>query len=215
MTYASRNRWLFTLAALAGPAFAWASGTLEALLQQRRHDVSRWQVQPLAGKAAAASGGDIAQIGRIAARTAVRFADGRVQWYAVAGYREVLVSAHTVDAGAAVTGSDARLESRDVFALGCEPMARIDDAQRWRARRRLAAGEALCATNLEPAPEVERNRAVTLSARSGGIEVSRVLVALNDARAGERVRLRDASSGASLIGIVTGAGQARIPGEGR
>jgi len=192
---------------LAWPAFA-GTQTLEQLLHERRADVARWQVQPLANEAGATRDFANARLGRIGARTPVRFADGRVHWYAVAGFRDVLVSARAVESGAPVSATDTRVESRDVLGLGCEPVAELKS--RWRARRRLAAGEVLCDSTIEPAPDVERNRAVTLSAHSGGIQVSRVLIATGDAHAGQRVRLRDKSNGDSLIGIVTGPGAARI-----
>ena len=194
-------------AGLVWPAFA-GTRTLEELLRERRADVVRWQVQPLAQGASADADFANAQLGRIGARTPVRFADGRVHWYAVAGFRDVLVSARAIESGAPVSASDTRLESRDVLTLGCEPLPKLES--RWRARRRLAAGEVLCDSTIEPAPDVERNRAVTLSAHSGGIQVSRVLIATGDAHAGQRVRLRDKSNGDSLIGIVTGPGAARI-----
>jgi flagella basal body P-ring formation protein FlgA len=194
-------------ASLAWPAFTGTQG-LEELLRERRADVSRWQVQPLANEAGATRDFANARVGRIGARTPVRFADGRVRWYAVAGFRDVLVRARSIESGAPLSDADTRLESRDVLALGCEPVAAIE--LRWRARRRLAPGEVLCDSTIEPAPDVERNRAVTLTAHSGGIQVSRVLIATADARAGERVRLRDKSSGDSLIGIVTGPGAASV-----
>ena len=196
---------------LAGVA---AAGTqaLEELLRARAPAVTRWQVQPLTREPVGAEFNG-AQLGRIASRTAVRFADGRVRWYAVSAYREVLVTGRAFEGGEAVNAADARLESRDVLALGCEPLPQLDPAQRWRARRHLGAGEVLCSSTIEAAPDVERNRAVTLSAQRGGIQVSRVLIASNDARRGERVRLRDHSSGDVLVGIVTGPAAARIAGE--
>ncbi len=207
---ALKHRVLAGLAmSLAWPAFAGTQG-LEELLRERRADVARWQVRPLANEAGATRDFANAQVGRIGARTPVRFADGRVRWYAVAGFRDVLVSARAVESGAPLSASDTRLESRDVLTLGCEPVAELD--ARWRARRRLAAGAVLCDSTIEPAPDVERNRAVTLTAHSGGVQVSRVLIATADARAGERVRLRDRSSGENLIGIVTGPGAARLSG---
>jgi flagella basal body P-ring formation protein FlgA len=198
----------------AAPAWPASAGTssLEELLRERRPEIASWQVQPLSNPAAGVEPAAIANVGRIGARTPVRFADGRVSWYAVAGYREVLVSARAIEGGGSLSAADARSESRDVLTLGCEPVAGLEATQRWRARRRLAAGDVLCDSTVEPAPDVERNRAVTLSARSGGIQVSRVLTAASDAYAGERVRLRD-SSGVTLIGIVTGPGAARVAGE--
>jgi flagella basal body P-ring formation protein FlgA len=184
---------------------------IEALLRAQRPDVDRWQVQPLTDKVPATA--EAVQAGKVGARTAVRFSDGHVRWYAVEGYRDVLVSAHRIEGGATVRGADARLESRDVLPLGCAPLLELPATQAWRARRAVAEGEALCASNVEPAPDVERNSPVTLTARNGGIQVSRVLTASSDARTGERVRLRDAATGVNVIGIVTGPGAARVAGE--
>ena len=215
------HRWRFLVVAaacLAAPVLGGTPGTIEpstieVLLRARRPDVDRWQLQPLVDNAPA--GVAAVKLGRVAARTPVRFADGRVRWYAVEGFREVLVSTHRVDAGANLRAEDARPESRDVIALGCEPLLALAPARHWRARRPLAAGEALCASSVETTPEVERNSPVTLTASRGGIEVSRVLTAASDAHAGEQVRLNDSAKGVSLIGIVTGPGAARIAGEMR
>lgn len=214
MNHALRNRLIFAslAASLLCPMLACGAGTLEEVLRERRPDITRWQVQPLAGKNAPSVG--VTEVGRIGPRTAVRFADGHVRWYAIAGFRDVLVSAHAIEGGAPISAIEVRSESRDVLSLGCEPVSELRAEARWRARRRLAPGEVLCESTIEPAPEVERNRAVTLSARSGGVEVSRVVFAAHDARAGELVRLRDAQ-GVNLTGIVTGTGRARISGEGK
>jgi flagella basal body P-ring formation protein FlgA len=107
-----------------------------------------------------------------------------------------------------------RLAERDIVGRGCEPLTALDARTRWRATTRLSSGEMLCARGVEPAPDVERARKVVLSAQRGGIEVSRVLVAADDARAGERVRLTDSSSGDVFVAIVTGAGTARAPTPG-
>jgi flagella basal body P-ring formation protein FlgA len=202
-------------AAIAGVApvtmAATPSSGVEALLRAQRPEVERWQVRPLAENVPVTA--EAVRLGKLGVRTAVRFSDGRVRWYAIEGYREVLVSAHRIESGVAVGGEDARLESRDVIALGCAPLRELPQTKGWRTRRALAEGEALCASTIEPSPDVERNGPVKLTAGSGGIQVSRVLTAASDARTGERVRLRDAATGISLIGIVTGPGAARVAGE--
>jgi flagella basal body P-ring formation protein FlgA len=201
----------FVAAWLAWPAAA-GTGALEELLRARRPEITRWEWRSLSKEAAASESTAIAEVGRVGTRTPVRFADGRVSWYVVAGYRDVLVSSRVVEGGTAVAAADTRPESRDVLTLGCEPLAALDASQRWRARRRLAAGEVLCDSTVERAPDVQRNHAVTLSAQSDGIQVSRVLTAASDANAGERVRLRD-REGVTLVGIVTGPGAARVAGD--
>jgi flagella basal body P-ring formation protein FlgA len=186
---------------------------LEQLLREQRPDVLRWQVNALSETAAAPKESGIAGVGRLGARTAVRFADGRVRWYAVVGMKPVLVSAHAVERGAEFNSDDAQLAERDVLALGCDPVNLVDASRRWRAARRLAAGVALCARDIEAVPEVERDQPVTLNARRGAVNASRVFTAASDAQHGERVRLRDRASGVVVVAIVTGPGAARLSEE--
>lgn len=221
MAHTLLHRCVFALgfAALPWAALATASEVaarpeqaIELRLREQRPDVTHWQLQPLSETASPVDAA-VTGIGRIGARTAVRFADGRVRWYAVSGLREVLVSAHVVERGAAFDATDAEAAERDVIALGCEPLAKLDAARRWRAARRLSAGTALCARDVESVPEVERDRPVTVNAQRGAIHASRVLTADSDARAGERVRLRDRTSGDVVVAIVTGPGAARLSEE--
>jgi flagella basal body P-ring formation protein FlgA len=200
----------FAVFAAAGVAAGADASTLEQRLRAARPDVVRWQLRPLDARAGTRAG-DIAAVGRVAARMPVRYADGHVAWFAVAAFKPVLVSAHTLETRAVVTARDATSAERDVLALGCEPLGTLAPNVRWRTTRRLATGEPLCASTVEPAPDVERDAAVTLTAQRGAIRVSRVLTADSDARAGERVRLRDRDSGATLMAIVTGPGHARDP----
>jgi flagella basal body P-ring formation protein FlgA len=185
--------------------------SLQRRLRAQRPDVSRWQISPI-GSAQPAAAAEIAAVGRIAPRTAVRFADGRVRWYAVAGFRSVLVSKVPLERGAAVNPQATDLAEHDVIGLACEPVV-ADALPGLRTTRRLAAGDALCAGALEPAPEVQREHRVTLNARQGAVSVSRPLTATTDARLGERVRLRDRATGATVIAVVTGPGEARLAQE--
>jgi len=211
----SNRQFAVVCAAWAGVAAASSVAievALEQHLREQRPDVLRWQVHPLSETAPALGHAGIAGVGRIGARTAVRFADGRVRWYAVAGVKPVLVSAHAVERGAEFNAEDAQLAERDVFALGCEPVD-LDASRRWRAARRFAAGVALCARDIEAVPDVERDQPVTLNARRGAVNVSRVFTAAADAQFGERVRLRDRASGTVVVAIVTGLGSARLSEE--
>jgi flagella basal body P-ring formation protein FlgA len=185
--------------------------TLEQRLHAARPEIQRWQTQPLDARAGSRPEAVVVAVGRVAARTPVRYADGHVAWFAVAGFRSVLVSNRTVEARESISARDAVTEERDVLALGCEPAATLDEGTRWRAVRRLTTGAPLCTQDLERAPDVERDRSVTLSTQRGAIRVSRVLTAAADAHAGERVRLLDRESGATLMAIVTGPGVARDP----
>jgi flagella basal body P-ring formation protein FlgA len=203
-----------TLAALvfAPPSHAGADASLERALRAQRPDVERWETQP--HDASLATDSEVVAVGRIGARTAARHRDGRVRWYSVTGYRAVPVITQSVEPGATLDVAVTRVEQREVVADACIP-ADFAAGGRWRATRRLAANAALCAHDVELAPDVERERPVTLTVERAGVSVSRELTAAADARAGERVRLRDRASGANLIAIVTGPGTARVLQEHR
>lgn len=203
----SASMLLASLAATAGDVPA----VLDQQLRAAHPEILRWQTEPLDARASARGDTGIVAIGRVGARTPVRYADGHVAWFAVAGFRPVLVSAHTLEANTPVDARDTGLEERDVLSLGCEPVASLDTHVRWRTTRRLTTGTPLCTNGLERAPDVQRDQAVTLTTQRGAVRVSRVLTAATDARAGERVRLRDRDSGATLMAIVTGPGLARDP----
>jgi flagella basal body P-ring formation protein FlgA len=187
------------------------TAALEQRLSSARPDILRWQTQPLNAVTDARREADIIAVGRVAARVPVRYADGHVAWFAVAGFRPVLVSTHALEIRSAIEARDAAFEERDVLVLGCEPLSSLDPATRWRTTRRLGTATPLCAGDLERVPDVERDRPVTLTTQRGAVRVSRLLTAAADARAGERVRLLDRNSGDTLIAIVTGPGHARDP----
>jgi len=207
--------WLAASAAmLACAAHAGESATpaLEARLRAQRPDVIRWEMRVSETRANPKEGdAAIVRVGHIAPRTAVRFADGRVRWYAVAGFAPVLLSNRIVEAGAALAAADTARAERDVIALGCEPLTHIDSDRRLRVTRRIASGAPLCIDAVQAAPQVERNRPVVLRAQRGPVSASRVLTATRDANTGERIRLRDPASGATVVAVVTGQGVARDP----
>jgi flagella basal body P-ring formation protein FlgA len=218
---ANLSAYLLAVVALASGARPWtalaSSGAIDVTLEQRLHeqrpDVLRWQVRALSEATAVTADAEIAGVGKIGSRTAVRFVDGRVRWYAVAGMGQVLVSAHAVERGAALDAADAQLAERDIVALGCDAVRELDASRRWRAARRLATGDPLCARDIEVVPDVERDRPVTLNAQRGVVSASRVLTADSDAHFGERVRLRDRASGVVVVAVVTGPGAARLSEE--
>src|SRR6185503_21045809 len=85
-------------ATLAAPADVEA--VLLEKLRMRYPDVTRWEVKPFdrVNTATAPSDGDKLEIVALGSRTAVRVGR-RVQWYAVAGFREVVSAARRAAAG--------------------------------------------------------------------------------------------------------------------
>jgi flagella basal body P-ring formation protein FlgA len=187
--------------------------SLEQRLREQRPDVVRWEITPIASsRSATPEAASISAIGKIGARTAVRFSDGRLRWYAVAGFRSVPVSTVALERGASVRLQLTELAERDVIASRCDPLMWNAESL-WRTKRRVAAGEALCAHVLETPPAVQREKPVTLHVRRGAVDVSRSLIAAADARVGESVRLRDRVSGDTVTAIVTGPAEAQISKE--
>jgi flagella basal body P-ring formation protein FlgA len=196
--------WVLSLAACAAASGA----TLEESLRAQRPDVERWEIAPLEARGEGAGATEVRELGRVGPRTAVRFADGRLRWFAVAGFAPALTAVRALDAGERAAPGDFTLAARDVIASGCEPSSALAAGQRWRLRARLTEGAVLCARMLEPVPDIERAQPVTLISNRPPIHITRVLHAVEDARRGERVRLRDAD-GNTIFAKATGIGTAR------
>ena len=71
------------------------------------------------------------------------------------------------------------------------------------------AGEPLRASMVRPALLIRKGQTVILTVAKSGLEISVQVEALEDAKSGDQVKLRNPESGKSLAGIVTGRGAAR------
>jgi len=121
-------------------------------------------------------------------------------------FRPVLVARHALVRGDVVDGDTAELAERDVLALG---YGHLDDLGRYaqsRVLRPIAEGAAIAPTAVAAPLLVERGATVTLLARGNAIDVRATGIAVEDGSAGMRVRVRNASSGRTVDGIVDGPG---------
>jgi flagellar basal body P-ring formation protein FlgA len=116
-------------------------------------------------------------------------------WLRVEARRKVLVATEALPAGSAVGASAFALELRDVAALSGAPLAADARTGPLRLRRPLDRGQALLASDVEPAPAVTRNQDVTVLVRTGAIQVEAPGVALSDGKLGAVVRVRNPRSG--------------------
>jgi flagella basal body P-ring formation protein FlgA len=124
----------------------------------------------------------------------------------VALFRPVLVAKHALVRGDTVDGDTIELAERDVLALG---YGHLDDPARYagsRVLRPVAEGAAIAPTAIAAPLLVERGATVTLLARGHAIDVRATGIAVEDGSAGMRVRVRNASSGRTVDGIVDGPG---------
>jgi flagella basal body P-ring formation protein FlgA len=76
--------------------------------------------------------------------------------------------------------------------------------------RNLRTGEPLRTADLRPALLIRRGSGVLLTVvTSGGVEISIRVEALQDARMGEKIQLKNPDSGRLMNGVVTGPNTAR------
>jgi flagella basal body P-ring formation protein FlgA len=124
----------------------------------------------------------------------------------VALFRPVLVASRALVRGDVIDADTAALAERDVLRLG---YGHLDDPARCagsRVLRPIAEGAAIAPTAIAAPLLVERGATVTLLARGHAIDVRATGIAVEDGSAGERVRVRNASSGRTVDGIVDGPG---------
>jgi len=124
----------------------------------------------------------------------------------VALFQPVLVARRALVRGDTIDTDNTALAERDVLQLG---YGHLDDPARLtgaRVRRPIAQGAALVPTAVSPPLLVERDATVTVLARGPAIDVRASGVALDDGSAGERVRVRNISSGRTVSGVVDSAG---------
>jgi len=121
-------------------------------------------------------------------------------------YTPVLVAKRALVRGDVIGADTTELAERDVLALG---YGHIEDPARYlgsRVTRPVAQGAALPPAAIAEPLLVERGATVTLLARGPAIDVRAAGIALEDGAAGARVRVKNASSGRTVDGVVDGPG---------
>lgn len=117
----------------------------------------------------------------------------------------VVVTRHPLARQHPLTLDDLRVETREVSGLDAVPM----DPQHYVGmvtRRRLPAGEILRPQLVQPPRVIRRGDPVIIEARSGNIAVRVHGTALMDGRRGQRIRVKNASSGRVIQASVAAAG---------
>lgn len=122
----------------------------------------------------------------------------------------VLVARRSLQRGEVPVATDFDLTRRRVPGLATAFVTKPDALDGRRLRRTIAAGEPLAASLLESLPLVRRGQSVTAFTRATGIEVRSVAEAMANAAAGERLRMRNPSTGRLLDGTVQPDGTVEI-----
>jgi len=122
----------------------------------------------------------------------------------------ILILRHAVARESVLTAADVTVVSRRVTGLGTAYLSSSAELNGRSARRTLAAGTALTLDMLTPDLIVHRGQEVTLVVQAAGIEVRAMGHALEDASAGARIHVANASSRKIVEGVVESADTVRV-----
>jgi len=117
-------------------------------------------------------------------------------WFSVRAMQKVWVARQPRAAGEPLQEADFRSDVHDVAALSSAPVnLHAEPLRTLRLRRPIDAGRPLLSAQVETRPAVLRNEPVAVKLISGAISIETNGVALDDARVGQYVRVRNSASG--------------------
>ena len=121
----------------------------------------------------------------------------------------VLVAKSTIVNGQVATADlvESRLESVNTY--GPQPLVNVIEILGLEATRTIRAGQRLNASDFIAADLVRKNETVRLTIKRGALEITVEAIALENAKIGEQVLLKNPDSGKEIRGIVTGRHAAR------
>lgn len=123
---------------------------------------------------------------------------------------DVLVMRRAVGRGEPIGAGDVRVQSRVLPGLTSPYISRPADLTGRLTRRPIPEGTAVTADALNAALLIHRGQAVTLTARAGGFEVRAPGLAMADAAAEQRVRVRNLNSLKIVEGVADTEGVVRV-----
>ena len=224
----ARNVLLMSLLSLSGaPAIAQGFGadaiavaerSLRQALASTYPQVEEWTIEPLVGKRHRAGMQETddarASVVHVGKRSAVRLmwdAERRVEsttvWFAVNGVQSLPTALQDIRTGAALSPEMVGHSSHDVFAAACTALSSPAVLTGMRAKRRLHAGDAVCAEAIEPRPPVARGESVVVRSTAGAVTITAKAVAQQDGALGQVLRVKNPASGEVYLAAVSGAGE--------
>lgn len=128
----------------------------------------------------------------------------------ISDIRPVLVLSRSAQRGETLDRSLLSLQERDVGSLPFGYLTDLGQIQGQLLRRAASAGSVLTPELVEAPRLVRRGDLVTVTARTGGIEIRTQGKAMRDGVRGERIPVENASSRRVVEGQVTGSGQVEV-----
>jgi flagellar basal body P-ring formation protein FlgA len=123
---------------------------------------------------------------------------------------DVLVLRRAVGRGEIIRAEDVVAQPRDLPGLTSPFVSRAGDLAGRLTRRPIPEGTAVTADALDAPLLIHRGQSVVLAARTGGLEVRAPGIALADAGAEQRVRVRNLNSLKIVEGVADSAGVVRV-----
>jgi len=123
---------------------------------------------------------------------------------------DVLVMKRAVGRGENIATADVAVQQRVLPGLTSPYVSRPEDLAGRLTRRPIPEGTALTAEALDAPLLIHRGQSVALIARTGGLEVRAPGVAMADAAAEQRVRVRNLNSLKIIEGVADTAGVVRV-----
>jgi flagella basal body P-ring formation protein FlgA len=123
---------------------------------------------------------------------------------------QVLVLRRAVGRGEIIREEDVLAQPRELPGLTSPFVSRVADLSGRLTRRPVPEGTAVTADALDAPLLIHRGQSVVLAARAGGLEVRAPGVALSDAGAEQRVRVRNLNSLKIVEGVADTAGVVRV-----
>lgn len=120
-------------------------------------------------------------------------------------YADVLVLLEKVRRSKSITAKQLLLKRMEVTSLRQRPLVDLSELEGSRAGRNLKRGAILTAEDLEPIPDIERGRDVTIVYNEGMCRISADGRALQAGQAGDYIKVKNKSSGKIILARVINA----------
>lgn len=127
----------------------------------------------------------------------------------IQGKAQVRVARQTISARREITASDFTLETMELSRVPARALGRFQISGML-ASRRIATGRVVTRNDVKAPPVVHRGQRVRIELRQDSVSVSTAGEALADAAVGQRVSVRNLSSGRRLQGWVRGPGLVEV-----
>ena len=125
-------------------------------------------------------------------------------------YKPVVVAARNLSRGETLGSADITKEERDILASGSVPLEDTEQAVGLLVNRSVSQGIELTGKMLERPVLVKRGDRITLTSTAGGIAVSTTVEARENGKEGERIRVKNLSSGRTVDAIVAPDGSVYV-----